>query len=71
MIILKQNSFVYKPKLVGCYTSNDNFIFKPCVLCGERNLESHRRLRTPFTLFGLLPLVCNEPVTGSFTRGSV
>ena len=67
----KQNSFVYKPKLVRCYTSNDHFIFKPYVFCRQRILESHYRLRTPFTLFGLSLLECNEPVTGSFTRGGV
>ena len=67
---LKQNSFVYKSKLVRCYTLNDHFIFKQCVFCGQQILESHRRLRTPFTLFGLSSLECNEPVTRSFTRGS-
>ena len=63
MIIFKTKVMFYKPKLFGCHFSNDHFIYKIIVyFVGSGFLESHHRLCTPFTLFGLSPSKYSKPV---------
>ena len=63
MIIFKTKVMFYKPKLFGCHFSNDHFIYKIIVsFVGSGFLESHHRLCTPSTLFGLSLSKCSKPV---------
>ena len=63
MILFKTKFMFYKPKLFGFHFSNDHFIYKLLVsFVGSGFLESHRRLRTLSTLFGLSPSECSKLV---------
>ena len=63
MILFKTKVMFYKPILFGCHFLNDHFTYKIIVsFVGSGFLESHRRIRTPSTLFGLSPSQCGKPV---------
>ena len=70
LLFSKQKSFVYKPKLVGCYTPNDiSYTKLMCLFVNSGFLESHRRLRTSSTLFGLSPSKCSKTSPGHSPEG--
>ena len=63
MIIFKTKVMLYKPKIFGCHFSNNHFIYQSLVSFVDSGfLESHHRLRTSSTLFGLSSSECSKPV---------
>ena len=63
MIISKQKSFVYKPKLIGCYTPNDiSYTKLICLFVGSEFLRSHHRLRMPSNTFWTFIVGVSKPV---------
>ena len=69
MIILKQKSFVYKPKLVGCYTPNDiSYTKLMCLFVGSEFSRSHHKLRTPLNAFWTFTIGVSEPVQVFYPR---